>query len=1519
MRDFKKTFYVLVIFALLLNLMLPSTLVNATEESGGGSATEDHTVTGDTYGTVTGDVYGIAPAGAQVITENIITEVTMWDKVPQFDTDGKVTNGAQSVTEFRPQVGSQVAVYFKWKLKKDHTYKNGSTFTFKLPDQFGMAQAEPLTDLTGEVGQFDISLDGTVTFYFNQEIEDNSEDINGYFYVFREFSESNIGEETNQDFKFIFPADVVTIPVHFESKATTNMDKIGIANKTMNPNQIEWSVTFNNSEKSIKNAVLQDELPSGLVIDDINSVQVYKLKARIDGTVTEDGLLAPTLYTITPTPTPYGFKIEFGNIDHAYRVKYTTRITQTIDTTYPNKATVTGDNLTEPLVKTAGVQVKYSKPLGKSAIGYDTATQTITWKVEYNYNEKSIDQANATLTDEFDSTQQLVGNNDSSFEVYKVTIGNDGKGTRIGSKLSNYSVNVTPTGFTLQFNDNIDSAYEIIYKTTAKERVYSGYTVKNKVTMPGVDPVQGEQPIREVIFKKEYNYIHYDAKEIEWKLTLNEDKKTMTNVIVTDSFADQALTFKQLQIANMTENTDYTLTVSPGNDGFKIEFTNPVTDRLVITYKTTFDARIKKPAKYKNGAVLTWKEPGVTPDPAPILKYAEIPLDDYSKNNGNKTGTYNAKNKEITWTIDVNYNLHQIDKAVVWDFYTAGQTLVDGYLEVRELTLTGSANGVSQGSLVPATDYVFEKKTENGLNGIEIRFNKKITTAYRIIYKTSLGGERIEGTYSNHAKLFDADAPGTLLFDKQASVTPKNGGEFVSKNGCQGGKCGLGNNPDLVYWQVFVNRSQSQILKDSILTDIVTGDQFLLKDSFKLYKTSIPSNNSGTVTKASDLVPQEGFYEITFDKVAVNKEKFTLKFLKPLDTAYVLEYQSFINADNGETISNKAEFEGTSSGAASDNGGQNISVAYSGAGGGATTPGRADITVLKVEAGTLKPLAGATFELRDASGQIPLETQVTDNEGKAVFKNYKYKNYKLIETVAPPGGYLIHPDYASGKVIEFKSDQNTFTVANEKITQAFELTKVDKDELTKLLAEAKFKLQVNPGTGYEDVVGQTNLETNTNGSLLIPDMAPGQYQLIEIEAPKGYKLDPTPIMFTITQNQTVLSKATMKNEIYHADVELTKVDAFDNAIVLAGAEFDLQDSKGTVLQSKLTTNASGKLTIPALKAGSYQFVETKAPANYELDPTPLKFEVLTDATVKLQFGNHMSSGSMKLTKIHTGRPDLKLAGAQFRLLDKDKKVVKDKQGNALTTFITNVNGELTIPDLRPGKYFIEEIQAPSGYTIKNVLTEFTVVKETETKVTVENDYYYTGGGGGGGTPTEPGKPTDPEKPTEPGKPTDPEKPTEPGKPTEPAKPTDPEKPTEPGTPTKPGQPDIKENTPKDTPKTGQVNVPKDGTTEVGKQPEHGKVTVSTDGNWQYKPDPGFTGKDKFSVIVKDKDGNEEEVFIDIDVDEVPLGVTPDKGKPNGGTLPKTGEDSPLPLQLAGVALILAGIGIAIRKTLQRRN
>lgn len=176
------------------------------------------------------------------------------------------------------------------------------------------------------------------------------------------------------------------------------------------------------------------------------------------------------------------------------------------------------------------------------------------------------------------------------------------------------------------------------------------------------------------------------------------------------------------------------------------------------------------------------------------------------------------------------------------------------------------------------------------------------------------------------------------------------------------------------------------------------------------------------------------------------------------------------------------------------------------------------------------------------------------------------------------------------------------------------VTLTKQDAKTKVTLEgAEFKLVDANGT-----ILQENITTDASGQLNVSNLKFATYQLIETKAPTGYKLDSTPVEFTIGENNKDIT-VTKENTLEVGAVELTKVDAATKA-TLAGATFELQDKDGKTLQTGLTTDENGVLKVTDLIPGTYQLVETKAPIGYELDAKPVVFEIIsgeTDEIVKV--------------------------------------------------------------------------------------------------------------------------------------------------------------------------------------------------------------------------------------------------------------------------------------------------------------
>ncbi|MDF9577135.1 SpaA isopeptide-forming pilin-related protein [Bacillus paranthracis] len=360
-------------------------------------------------------------------------------------------------------------------------------------------------------------------------------------------------------------------------------------------------------------------------------------------------------------------------------------------------------------------------------------------------------------------------------------------------------------------------------------------------------------------------------------------------------------------------------------------------------------------------------------------------------------------------------------------------------------------------------------------------------------------------------------------------------------------------------------------------------------------------------------------------------------------------------------------------------------------------------------------LSDALFNLLDQNGKVLKTDLKTNNEGKIVVENLRPGTYKFVETAAPK-----HYDLDKKPIVvtveKSQKDIATVTMKNSLTKGGVELSKVDDVDGT-TLEGAVFNIVDMKGT-----VIHKDLVTNSKGKIEINDLRPGDYQFIETKAPKHYDLNKEPIPFTIEKGQAEPISVTAKNSLTKGAVELSKMDDIDGT-ALEGAVFKIVDMNGNDVRTGITTDAKGKVSIPDLHPGDYQFIETTAPKHYKLDATPIKFTIEKSQTEKLQVTakNSLIEGAVELIKVDDINPDTKLSDAVFNIIDAKGKIVR-------TNLTTDKDGKVSASNLRPGDYQFVETKAPKHYDLNKTPIPFTIEKSQTTHVSVTAKNGLTKGG-----------------------------------------------------------------------------------------------------------------------------------------------------------------------------------------------
>ncbi len=975
-----------------------------TDGSGSGSngSTGDPGTTPPTDPTTTTPA---APDPAPVAnSQSILTNVTI------VDANNNVIDMVKN-PDYQIEAGAPVSLIYQWQLPDNGSYKAGSTFEFDIPSAFKLyndINNVPLSFDGDSVGSFNVTTKGHVTMTFNKFVEEHSQ-IGGMLQVNTEFSKEILTGSTEVKIPFPINGADQVIVVFIKPQKGTAISKKGEVQKNQ---QVNWTVDVNTNLKHVQNGVLTDPIPAGLTLDP-NSIHVYELNVNVDGS-TKVGQEITSGYQLTTNPAD--FKITFDqSIRSAYRVTYSTSVDKGTQTSYTNTATLTSD--VESVKASATVSVKRGEFLSKNVVGYDDKTRTISWAINYNMNEQPISQAKALLKDRFNGTQQFLQN---TFKVVNVTTGTtmvEGTDYTLTPVTNDKGTN----GFDLQFNSDITSGYTITYQTQATGRVYTDEKVINKVTSDGTSEQAG-QNLQSTIFVKTLADANYSSKIATWKLVVNRDGYTMSNVAINDYFTNGGLEFLPSTLVirkadgSKLPTAAYTVTTSNAKSGFDIKFAQDVTEQLTIQYGTTFnnDWKIDKTKpEFYNGAKLTWTENGT---PRSQTTEARFWPDNMTVNNGSKEGVYNATTKEITWTIKANYNKKELPNAVITDTLESGQTYVPGSLEVNNLNILGWWNGTSKGSTVDPSAYTFTAPTAENTNVLKLAFNNTIKTPYWITFKTTLENQVIESNIHNEAVL----RSGNDYYPWAAVVQIPKGGEYVSKTGTQDG--------DKINWTVYINRGQSYVENAKII-DTPTTNQMLSASSFHLFAANVASN--GGLAKGNELV-KDTDYKLAF--FAGDAPRFELTFLKPISSAFILEYSSMITASDREKVSNSVAFTGNGIKTGTLVTQEEIEVrTSSGSGTGSGVVGKLSVQKVDKDDKSL-PLEDATFKLQDVAQAKPAIELTTDAQGQVMYTNLLYGKYTLQEIKAP-AGYVLDPTIHNVTIdatTQKKGNMLSMTITNEK-------------------------------------------------------------------------------------------------------------------------------------------------------------------------------------------------------------------------------------------------------------------------------------------------------------------------------------------------------------------------------------------------------------------------------------------------------------------------------------------------------
>jgi len=353
-------------------------------------------------------------------------------------------------------------------------------------------------------------------------------------------------------------------------------------------------------------------------------------------------------------------------------------------------------------------------------------------------------------------------------------------------------------------------------------------------------------------------------------------------------------------------------------------------------------------------------------------------------------------------------------------------------------------------------------------------------------------------------------------------------------------------------------------------------------------------------------------------------------------------------------------------------------------------------------------LEGVQFNVLDEEGTIVRENVTSDSTGRLFVENLEPGTYTIVETETTDN-YILNTELGEFTISTSAEGKPEVVVADDFVNYQGSAQVIKVDAEGEILPDAIFEVHDSEGNVVD------SLTSDENGRVLAENLAPGDYTFIEIESPDGYMTNTQPIEFTIADEAEGTPEVVNAGDAinYQGSVILEKIDAEGNS--LEGAEFDLLDTEGNLIQNGLISDENGEVTAEHLAPGNYVFRETKAPAGYVLNETEIQFDIDGEAVgepVRVEAGTAVNyQGSVVLEKVNSeGEP---LSGATFDILDAEGKLVQ-------SNLISDKNGQVQTDSLAPGDYVFVETNAPEGYVLNETETPFTINDSAEGEPAVVN-------------------------------------------------------------------------------------------------------------------------------------------------------------------------------------------------------
>ncbi|MEI6100222.1 MAG: SpaA isopeptide-forming pilin-related protein, partial [Eubacteriales bacterium] len=830
------------------------------------------------------------------------------------------------------------------------------------------------------------------------------------------------------------------------------------------------------------------------------------------------------------------------------------------------------------------------------------------------------------------------------------------------------------------------------------------------------------------------------ANEITWAVTVDPENVAVNNAHVVDSIASgQEFIPGSVSINGASASaSNYTY----ANGVLTYNFPSTISSQQVLTFKTkVLDSEFTDSTE---GATLHESNIATLNHDGGSIA-SNQPTVDVPVNFIDKSGTYDADNKKIDWTINVDEVNVNIQNAVVTDTLPAGLSLDAASVKLDGAPFTADA------SASPVITF-----TLGSLNSPHvITFS---TTVDSVIYQSN-GSP----TYHNEVLLTGTGVPANTTSSDDVKVP-----SIVIK------KVGSAYNPATheITWQVTINTNHITIENAVVSDPIMPGQEYV--------------NGSATIDNGGDV----NAFSYTPADAGDTAKTGTLKyaFASTITNVYVLTFKTAVTDPTiyaGNTpntyYNNTAYFDGMVGGSSvptsestdsaivfsqvinkssgdydhqtheltwyitvNDNGmpldgtvvSDVIPAGQEYVENSAEIDGGANVSSFAYNSSS-KTLTYTFTGTINKAYNLAFKTKVTDplffqTNGDKVFQNtasitdtlvpggVTSTGSKTIENMVISKGYTYTP---GNKYIDWTVDVNTnnLTLISTKLTDQLQ-EGLDLDTTSVKLFRENINTDGTVTVGAQIALTDANVEyfnATRTFNFTIPTPATGAYLLTfrtdVTDKSKPFtntvRFDGTGLTQTNSTSDVVVSWAdsgsTGTGEV--GSIKVYKVDKNDQTKFLPNTVFVLKDKYGNVIDQQ-TTDANGSALFERLRFDvNYTVEELTPPPGYALDSEPYTFQISGTASNKnitQTFADSPGVGNIQFTKTDGTNP---LKDAGFTLYD--------TANNPVTTASSDVNGVVLFQNIPLGDYTIKETTPPAGFTLSSAVLTVSLTESGKTVLT----------------------------------------------------------------------------------------------------------------------------------------------------------------------------------------------------------